>query len=171
MVLKGFVTVSPCLSQPQAATCVFSPSEPTIHTPGCLAAAPCVQNEGCKWLSARSISTPFFPTLHLIFSLSPSTESFTHSSYLHVGLAAQLTHSPRSPFNIIFLVLVELYCGYLAGSHPKTVLPCSQQMGKEWKMICDPGSNVSLATYWLRDGELVSGLTHFKGDANKNLLH
>lgn len=41
MVLKGFVTVSPCLSQPQAATCAFSPSEPTIHTPGCLAAAPC----------------------------------------------------------------------------------------------------------------------------------
>lgn len=123
------------------------------------------------WIPRPRISTPFFPTLHLIFSLSPSTESFTHSSYLHVGLAAQLTHSPRSPFNIIFLVLVELYCGYLAGSHPKTVLPCSQQMGKEWKMICDPGSNVSLATYWLRDGELVSGLTHFKGDANKNLLH
>ena len=43
--------------------------------------------------------------------------------------------------------------------------------GAQRRMIWDQSSNVKSATYQLGDGELVSGLKHITGDANKNLLH
>ena len=55
MVLKDFANASPCLSQPQTATCSLSPSEPTMYTPLCiLATSRQVQNEVCKFISGYS---------------------------------------------------------------------------------------------------------------------